>query len=258
MIARAVCAATAVAAAVLTAAAARTWRAEQHYEEGILAVDPATGRAAIDRITLDLPGRLEAYERAADVAPSEPLYSLRVGEIELQRAARSAGPAARDHLRRAEERLGPALDRDPLDPRVHHVLAHCALARRDYVAAERHAVASVRLGPRIPECLEGGARRLVVVWRATSSPGALSGAVHAAALGFELADGWNPELPGPVPSPAVSTVRAFLTGDRSPLEDELLGALAGRPDLLLAAARLLDQGRPQIADTLRQAAASAR
>jgi len=253
LIGRAARVALAATALALASAQARTWWAEQAYEEGLGLPDPRTGETAAGALR-DVPGRLHAYEVACARDPDEPLYAVRAGQIEQSRAVRTpVGPERAVHLRSAREHLERAARLQPLDAATQETLAQVLTYERDLPGALRRTRSAVLTGPATRPC---STRRR----GASPGPGpdARSGrprrAVDAARLGLDLADGRDPALPRLGRVPGVQATAALLRSSAAPTQDDLLSALGGRPDLLRTAARLVEDVRPEDAAALRRRA----
>lgn len=248
-------AAAAAVALWLAADQARVWWAEQAYEAGIRARDPSTGKARIDDPTAEVPGRLHAYREASLRDPREPLYALRAAQLEFRDVRRPADDATREALLgRVQTALDAALDAHPLDGRTHAALANLLIARGDRDGALRHTRLSVVLGPRRPTALEQAARRFAATWPRTNDPDALVQLLETTRLGLELLDGRPAGLPPLGRVPAVGEARALLLSEGGPTRDDVLFALRGRRDLLLTAARVVEDRRPDDAAAYRAAA----
>lgn len=248
---RAVRVAAAAAAVGLAVLQIRTWRAERAYERGIWATDPRTGRPATDAPARDVPGRLEAYDEARSLDPSNPLYGLRAAQIEIARVARAPRDAARDErVSRVHDRLRDVLAAAPLEGRAHDALAHVFAENGDLDGAIDRTRRSVALAKRRPSTLEVAAHRFVWGWRRTWDPDILASALDVARLGYELKDGRDPSL-GPDGAPGTGPVRELLASAGGPTVDDVRLAIRGREELRDAAARLLDAVRPEDAAKLR-------
>lgn len=238
----------------LAADQARTWWAEQAYDAGLRARDPRTGEPLTDAVSRDAPGRLEAYDEAVARDPSQPLYALRAGQVACQRRAPARAAAAAELTASARQRLERAILLQPLEGRAYAELAALRYRAREPAEALVHARAALVLGPRRPAAIDATASVAAAVWRTTSDPDALVAAVDAARLGFELADGRDPELPPLGRIPGRDPTARLLLAVGGPGRDDLLFALAGRPELLATAAQILRRDRPDDAAALSAAA----
>lgn len=247
--------AAAAAAIGLAIGQTRTWWAEQAYESGIRAVDPRTGAEVTDAPARDVPGRLEAYLEACARDPGQAIYALRAGQIEVHRAARRPPPADRDvRLRAGRALLERSARLHPLDGRTQDALASACMLAGDTDGAVRRTRASVRLMPRSLAGLNAAAARLSWVWRRTFDPDVLADCVETARLGFELHDGRDETQSQGGTIGGVGAVRELLLAPNGPVTDDLLLALRGRPELLLVAARLVEDVNGESAAALRAAA----
>ncbi|MCE9636413.1 MAG: hypothetical protein K8T90_11975 [Planctomycetes bacterium] len=242
----------AAAALGLAAGQANTWWAEQSYEAGIRAIDPRTGVEASDAPARDVPGRLEAYASAVERDPTQPLFALRAGQIQLHRVAgRPLLPDRSERLAASRALLERAATLHPLDGRTHDALASACVLAGDTDGAVARTRAALLLIPRSLAGLNAAAARLAWVWRRTMDPDVLAACVDAARLGFELYDGRDEQVSQGRTIGGAWPARELLLAPSGPLIDDLLLALRGRPDLLETAARLVDDARPDAARRLR-------
>lgn len=252
MIRRAVRLGAASAALLLAASQARSWWAEQAYEAGNFAVDPASGEPATAHPDRDVPGRLENYLVAAARDATQPAYGLHAAQILLHRATRKPQPTdAAAQLARARSLVEAAVARGPLNSEAHLVLAHALIAGGDPERAVLHLRTVIATGRRRMSTLEPATSLLVHTWRRSHDPDLLVDILTAASLGLELADGRDRSLPPLGRVFVASGVSAFLTSSSGPTIDDLRLALRGRPDLAETAARLVEKQRPDDARALR-------
>ncbi len=218
----------------LAAVAARTVRAELAYGAGLAPhADPVR----------DVPGRLDAYEEAADLGPGNPLYALRAGQIRLMRAGRSR-EARTTELAAAEAWFRRAVALHPVEARARAGLAQVLLARGEPDAAARESARSFRLAPRSPGVIGRSGAMFVLEWRRTRDPAALRGALRCAEAGERIRETSIPR-----------GIAKLLAQEPVPNVAAFLEAVGGESSLLRTAAALIAPARPADAEMLAAAAA---
>ena len=201
-----------------------------------LAYDAGLGEAS-ERPDTDLPGRLEWYELAAARDPSDPVYSLRAGQILLSRFSRVAPAERAATLDAASRAIERARALSPLDPRTQVLLAQIAQARGDVVIARDRADAAARLGPRHPGALAVAVRVHLWAFARARDPEALARALEIAADAQETVDHPAPGSDVASTAPAAAVVRAALASGELTLDDVLF-SVPGSVTLLTFVARV--------------------
>jgi tetratricopeptide (TPR) repeat protein len=192
--------------------------------------------------TEDRPGRLEAYEEAANLDPREPLYALRAGDLRSSRA-KTQLDARTEHLRAAHEHYLRAVRLAPLDPRARIGLAQALADDGEAEAARLQIRHSVVLGPRWAGVLARALLMHLEDWESDGDTAQLVDAMRMVSAIAELGTDWGRVL-----------CARRLTASTRDVQGDLLEALARHPDLMREAALCVQKSDPGLAQLLRDVA----